>query len=299
MNIKTGIDYFSFDVDFFQDDKIDFVSARFGVKGEVIAIRLLCRIYREGYFIEWNDDKALLFAKRVGDGVSHSLVKDVIRELVKRGFFEESIFNRFNILTSRGIQNRYLEATSRRKRVEIRHELLLVDITKRQNVYILKQNADIKSENVDNKKQSKVKESKGKESNNTCAPVGSTERFNYQGLYDYYMTLDLIQHRGFTKEMRKAIDVARRQGYTFDDIKKLLYRHALVVKASENDGDYSVDKRGVGEFFGQKAHKATHLICSEYADDGVKWRRYQEGKYGRKNNKASPQSDGNDQYPSF
>lgn len=164
MNQKKGLDYFPFDVDFFQDEKIQFVSARFGMKGEAVTLRLLCKIYRQGYYLNWNEDIALLFAKSVGDGCQHSLVNDVVNELLKRGFFHEGIFKRFAILTSKGIQRRYFEAASRRKNVEYDPRFLLVNLSKFKNVVSLHQNADIQDENVDILKQSKVEERKVKKS---------------------------------------------------------------------------------------------------------------------------------------
>ena len=145
---KIGIDYFPFDVDFFQDEKVQFISARFGVKGESITIRLLCKIYRNGYYTEWNDDTALLFAKSVGDGCQDTCVKDVVYELLKRGFFDRSIFERFGILTSRGIQNRYFEAIKRYKSIDVFGEYLLVDVSKIDNVNINTINVNINSNNV-------------------------------------------------------------------------------------------------------------------------------------------------------
>lgn len=107
--IKNGLDYFPLDVGFFDDDKIAFVNARFGGKGEMIALKLLCKIYKDnGYYYQWGADEAILFAKRVvGDASQHSLVNDVVHELVKRDFFSKDIFDRFKILTSHGIQKRY------------------------------------------------------------------------------------------------------------------------------------------------------------------------------------------------
>ncbi|MDR0385608.1 MAG: DUF4373 domain-containing protein [Prevotellaceae bacterium] len=140
---KTGIDYFPFDIDFFQDEKIQFVSARFGMKGEAVTVRLMCKIYRNGYYTEFNDDTALLFAKGVGDGCQDSCVKDVVYELLKRGFFDRSIFERFGILTSRGIQNRYFEAVKRYRQVEAIREYLLVDVSKMINVNINSINVNI------------------------------------------------------------------------------------------------------------------------------------------------------------
>lgn len=128
---KQGLDYFPFDVDFFEDDKIAFVFARFGALGETIALKLLCKIYKDkGYYYQWGDDEALLFATRVvGDRTRHSLVNDVVHELVKRNFFDEDIFNSFKILTSKGIQSRYMKICEQLRRVSygIKPELMLLD----------------------------------------------------------------------------------------------------------------------------------------------------------------------------
>ena len=44
---SNGIDYFSFNVDFFDDDKLALIEGEFGIKGAYIAIRLLCKIYKK------------------------------------------------------------------------------------------------------------------------------------------------------------------------------------------------------------------------------------------------------------
>jgi hypothetical protein len=165
---KTGIDYFPFDVDFFQDEKVQFVSERFGLKGEIIAIRLLCKIYRNGYYTEWNDDTALLFAKSVGDGCQDSFVKDVVQELLKRGFFDRSIFERFGILTSRGIQNRYFEAAKRYKKVEVTRDFLLVDVSEMINVDINPINVNINPQKKRERKRERNENEKEKGTENFC-----------------------------------------------------------------------------------------------------------------------------------
>ena len=157
---KTGLDYFPFNTDFFEDDKILFVGARFGLKGENIAIRLLCKIYSEGYFYKFGEDESLLFAKRVGDGCQYSFVNDIVHELVKRGFFDKSIFDRFKLLTSAGIQKRYFEAVGRRKNVDVYSQLLLIDVSGMDNVNILPDNVYIIDKNGNISKQSKVNNSR-------------------------------------------------------------------------------------------------------------------------------------------
>lgn len=190
--MKKGIAYFSFDVDFFEDEKIQYVSARFGVKGEVCVIRLLTRIYRNGYFIKWDEDASYLFSKAAGKDISSGLANEVVKELVKRGFFNKSLFSSFGILTSHGIQTRYLTACQRRKSVEIDERFLLVDPADFKNlkiggayssthsfgkcihrVNISDKNAYISGENVDIPKESKEsRESKeSKENTPPALPV--------------------------------------------------------------------------------------------------------------------------------
>ena len=174
MNKKTGLEYFPLDVDFFHDEKIQFVSARFGAKGEAITLRLLCKIYRHGYYTDWDEDAALLLAKGVVDVGQHSCARDVAHELVKRGFFDKGIFDSFGILTSRGIQKRFVEATKRRLGVKMRRELLLIDVSGFPHIVVESQNVNISSQNVDILKQSKVKYSKVKYKN-ICPPAGPAD----------------------------------------------------------------------------------------------------------------------------
>jgi hypothetical protein len=171
---KTGIDYFPFDIDFFQDDKIQLIEAEFGIKSSMIAIRLLCKIYKEGYFYQWGGDECLLFAKNAGAEFVPGAVDEVVKGLVRRCFFDKGCFDRFGILTSKGIQKRYFEATQRYKSVDVFEEYLLMDVSKFNNVNINKINADINSINDDTDQQKKGKEI---ENNNPPLPPleGGTE----------------------------------------------------------------------------------------------------------------------------
>lgn len=112
---KDGLDYFPLDVDFFENEKIEAISGEFGLKGEAIAIRLLCAIYDKGYFIVWNDLLKMKLLKRI-PGTSKELLDQVINRLVKWDLFNEDLFNSDMVLTSKAIQEVYLEATKRRKK---------------------------------------------------------------------------------------------------------------------------------------------------------------------------------------
>jgi len=198
---NSGLDYFSFDIDFFTDPKIEFVEAVHGNLALVVAIRLLCKIYRQGYYIEWGEDEALIFAKKAGGEITKEFVDKTIQELLKRDFFHQKLFKDFKILTSNGIQIRYLESTRRRSCVSVFKEYLIADI----NGF----GVDIKELNTDISTQSKVKESKVKESKKkirfgdrvllTKEEYGKlVKRFGKDGADGKIIDLDLgIQSKGY------------------------------------------------------------------------------------------------------
>ena len=94
---------------------------------------------------------------------------------------------------------------------------------------------------------------------------------NYKGIYDYYLSLDLKNHRAYTNDIQKAIEKAMTQNkYDEDYCKLLLKRHEQVVKLTA-DKDYPVRPRPLTEFFGQKAYNSSHLICSEYEEGGKQY----------------------------
>lgn len=106
---KTGLSYFTVDVDIFEDEKLQFISAKFGLKGEAIVFRLLSKIYRNGYYIEFDEDVQLLFSKSCGLERNDNATRNVVSELIKRKFFDKTTFEQFQVLTSKGIQRRYVK----------------------------------------------------------------------------------------------------------------------------------------------------------------------------------------------
>lgn len=122
--LKKGLDYFPFDIDFFEDEKIGAISGEFGIKGEIATIKLLCAVYRNGYFLQWNEMLKMKLLKNL-PGVSAELIDQIVSRLVKWGFYDQSLFDSDKILTSVGIQTRYFEAIKRRKTNEIFPYLLV------------------------------------------------------------------------------------------------------------------------------------------------------------------------------
>ena len=162
--IKTGTDYFPLDVEL--DIKMDFVESRYGNDGFSTIIKLWQKIYAEnGYYCKWDNDIAVLFAFKKANNIDIDKLDGIIKLALEKELFDKNIYEKYGVLTSAGIQKRYLLITERRKKVVINGDYLLIDIpTNSINVDINFINVDINSKNVDINTQSKVKESKGKES---------------------------------------------------------------------------------------------------------------------------------------
>ena len=160
--MKSGLEFFPLDCEI--DDKLELIEAEFGITGFGVVVKLWQRIYgRQGYYIEWTNEVALLFSKQIGLG--GNVVSEIVEASIKRGIFSEEHFEKYQILTSKGIQKRYLIGVGRRKNVEMKKEYLLLDSTQiPKNVNISSENVYISEENEDISKQSKVEYSKVKES---------------------------------------------------------------------------------------------------------------------------------------
>ena len=125
--IKYGLDYFPFNVDFFSDEKLSVISGEFGIKGEITTIKLLCAVYRNGYYIEWTEMLKFKLLKEL-QGVSADLLEQIVKRLVKWDFFDKGLFDSASILTSKGIQRRYQAISAKMHRKNAISDYCLLDI---------------------------------------------------------------------------------------------------------------------------------------------------------------------------
>ena len=115
-NVKRGLVYFRLDCDIMQDRKIKRLFRRFGSDGLAFYIVLLCEIYRDrGYYI--NVDADLLPDVADTCDIEDERAEAILAECIALGLFSRDLYERSHILTSKGIQARYLDimAILRRK----------------------------------------------------------------------------------------------------------------------------------------------------------------------------------------
>ena len=111
-----GINYFPMGVNFMEENAMEVIEAKYGIKGPAIVLKLLCKIYKEGYFIRWDEEQCLIFANKAGREVQAEEVQGIIEILFIKGILDRNSYLENGILTSENIQKVWLEATKRRKR---------------------------------------------------------------------------------------------------------------------------------------------------------------------------------------
>ena len=127
---KAALDYFSCDVKILDDPKVALVMIEHGHIVSTVILKMLGEIYgREGYWMPWDEEYAMLFSLHTCHGtVSVDEAKAIVGALLKRGFFDKEVFERTGKLTSHGIQERWIEAMKKTHRVySVDPELCLVE----------------------------------------------------------------------------------------------------------------------------------------------------------------------------
>ena len=114
--IYDGINYFPVGVNFMEENAMEVIEAKYGIKGSAIVLKLLCKIYKEGYFIRWDEEQCLIFANKAGREVQAAEVQGIIEILFIKGIMDKNSYLENGILTSENIQKVWMEATKRRKR---------------------------------------------------------------------------------------------------------------------------------------------------------------------------------------
>ena len=149
---KQGIDYFPVDVQF--DEKVELLIAEKGANALSVLITVWQLIYQNhGYYIDAGEDLYLLVRRRILLEVD--VIKDIIKKAIERNIFDKNLFEKYNILTSAGIQKRYITAARHKKEIVFIKEYLLIDVSSVGNV-IYKQVSNVGNA-TNEKKLNKIK----------------------------------------------------------------------------------------------------------------------------------------------
>lgn len=206
--IKQGLSYFPFDVSFFSDRKVRKIIRGCGPGSPTILICLLCNIYEDqGYYILWDEELPFDIADTVG--VSEGAVKELIKKAVDVDFFDKEMFEKEHILTSRGIQNRFIESTRKRKDVTIKKEYWIISGDNSVNDV----NNPVNDVNNEQRKEKKSKESLSLERDKKSAPEGASRSPDHPGFHPEKVEKPLDECKAFVLDDLEWIEVVRMQQY--------------------------------------------------------------------------------------
>lgn len=192
-----GLKYFPFDVTFFRDHKIRSLRVKYGHKGVVLYIYLLCEIYANGYYLPLTDELIEFAADDLN--LSEDLTRQIIAYLFSRSLLDGTLAESVKVLSAKSIQRRYQEAKKGLKRnVFVKAAYWLLEKAETLGFIKVRPENDFSEINEDNSenysdkfekndtKESKGKENKLKESKAGSPPSASLTPENRKTLIDEY-----------------------------------------------------------------------------------------------------------------
>lgn len=114
---KNAIDYFPFNCDTFNDDRIVDLMEQHGPRGFAVYMCLLCTVFSHGFYVEMSIDKmSRLIMRQIGSRyVSRPFVSEVITTLGELGLVDNNALLHGGVFTSLFIQKEYERICCRRK----------------------------------------------------------------------------------------------------------------------------------------------------------------------------------------
>lgn len=183
---KKKLDYAGWSVDIFDNDtKIDKLLDAHGWVGFSIYFYLCQRAFgSEGYFYRWGYDDSASTARKMGCGIGSGTIREVVGYCLQIDLFNQMAFDRWGVLTSRGIQRSFWAVAADRRDKTVYKEIWLLQKEECKGVvfvpffsdmsdtndHVQAANDDMSATNDTIVKESKGKESRVKESKvHTCA----------------------------------------------------------------------------------------------------------------------------------
>ena len=274
-----GLDYFPLDVDVFEDDKLLDVQNEFGPLGEVIYLRILCIIYKNSYYYKFeslNKLAAKLIKSIGGKWVRNKeRILDVISLLAECNLLSTELM-RSGILTSTGVQRRYLKITGRRRFTKKDYWLIsdeeeielvseIIDWDSLNNVHnnsVIDDNNDVfaynNPDNVGNNhiKQSKVNEIKENENERKNEVIKYIDNTSVETVDNWEYSDNKTEYQNDPLEV--IADVQYKNKGT---IKHLIFRRedADKIRNIFSDVDLKIESERMQNWFDKPEHKNINL----------------------------------------
>lgn len=170
-NKKIGLDYFPFDIDFFQDLRIRKLIKYQGGKAVTVYALLLCNIYKQGYYMRWDEELPFFVSEQTG--FEEAYIREVIKCCLVIGLFSKELYDSEKILTSKGIQERYQKICDLCRR---NNEICEYNIISSEDISFSSEEKPVSSAKSTQSKVKKSRVKKSKENDKEISPEGDTKK---------------------------------------------------------------------------------------------------------------------------
>lgn len=193
---SKGLDYYPVKVNYWKDPKIRILRIEIDPLAPQVYLQLLAEIYSNGYYLEWN--KMNIYSIVEDYNVQIEYLNKIIDVCTEIGLFDPELFNKYNILTSKKIQDVYLDALKHRRNIDLYNEYLLLNF---KEIYekIVRDRLNINILSLDGKK---------------CATLYKSLDFNGDSLFD--MSFETLVQSTRSDQINKKSDQNPKKSDIFD-----------------------------------------------------------------------------------
>ena len=230
---QDGLLYFSFDTDFFYADKrIKRLHSMYGNDGIILYIYLLTEIYRNGYYIRWDEEMA---ENATADlRLTEGLIEQVMAFLVSRSLLTKStLAGSDTVITSPGIQKRYQEAKKGYKRqIKVDPEIWLLSEEETASCIEVAHNVSFseKNQSKSEKNQSKSEKNTLKEKERKVNKIKEKEIPRIERFEDFWAAYPNKQRRYLAE--KAYCDLILSGNHTEDELAAAAANYAACIKES-------------------------------------------------------------------
>lgn len=208
-NNKIGFEYYNVDTNRYQDIKIKRLKKDFGTAGIAVYDYILCEIYRvKGCFLVWDENTAFDVAEYFG--LKETLVNEIVNYCCSVGLFDKALLKSGGVISSRSIQQRFIEMSTRakRKNFKIPEEISIIT----EELKIIPEQSPIIPEDSGKGKKSKV--------NNSLSNARNDLEFPPADIFDMALDDCIAKLKSETGWLKDAFERAYRSGFknlTFEE----------------------------------------------------------------------------------
>ncbi|MBD5545830.1 MAG: DUF4373 domain-containing protein [Lachnospiraceae bacterium] len=183
---KRKLDYAGWSTDIFDNDtKIDKLLDAQGWIGFSIYFYLCQKAFgSDGYFYKWGFDDCASTARKMGGGIGSGTVRETVGYCLQIGLFDKRLFDRWGVLTSKGIQRSYWAVARLRRDKSVCEKLWLLETTECEGIVFVPlicnmsaTNDNSQSTNADMSNTNDTVVKGSVVNNNTCAPEPHDSNF--------------------------------------------------------------------------------------------------------------------------